>query len=149
MRPEVETWQIHNRITLYLLDALNDDSLGMAAATKGRTVGAQFAHMHNVRRMWLSASAPDLAGSVEKIEDATKKELSKHLAISADAISQLLEKAFETGKVKGFKAHASAFLGYLIAHESHHRGQILMTLKQHGKLPDKKILYGMWEWGVR
>jgi uncharacterized damage-inducible protein DinB len=53
------------------------------------------------------------------------------------------------GKIKGFKPHAAAFLGYLISHESHHRGQIALSLKQAGKPLDKKIAYGLWEWGVR
>ena len=69
---------------------------------------------------------------------------------SGAAITNLLTKSLEAdGKVKGFKPHAAAFVGYLISHESHHRGQIALTLKQAGKPLDKKIGYGMWEWGVR
>ena len=37
------------------------------------------------------------------------------------------------GKIKGFKPHAVAFLGYLISHESHHRGQAGWALKASGK----------------
>jgi uncharacterized damage-inducible protein DinB len=36
------------------------------------------------------------------------------------------------GKIRGFKPHAAAFLGYLISHESHHRGEIGMVLAQSG-----------------
>ena len=42
--------------------------------------------------------------------------------------------------MKGFKPHATAFLGYLISHESHHRGQIGWTLKQSGHPLDQKTV---------
>jgi uncharacterized damage-inducible protein DinB len=51
--------------------------------------------------------------------------------------------------VKGFKPHAVGFLGYLIAHEAHHRGQATLILKALGSPLDNKADYGMWEWGVR
>ncbi len=76
--------------------------------------------------------------------------LRKSLVDSGKAVGALLSQSLAAGgKVKGFKPHAAAFLGYLIAHESHHRGQIVLTLKQAGKPVDKKIAYGVWEWGVR
>jgi uncharacterized damage-inducible protein DinB len=53
------------------------------------------------------------------------------------------------GKVKGFKPHVVAFVGYLISHESHHRGQIGWTLKNTGHPLSQKTAYGLWEWGVR
>lgn len=149
----VETWQIHDRINLYLLDAVDPASLDSHSASKGRSVGEQFAHIHNVRLLWLKASAPDLLRGLAKIENdqaTDKKLLRKSLIDSGGAIGNLLAKSLEAdGKVKGFKPHATAFLGYLISHESHHRGQIALTLKQAGKPLDKKIGFGMWEWGVR
>ena len=149
----LETWEIHNRINLYLLDAVEPASLLSLSASKGRTVGEQFAHVHNVRLMWLKSAAPDLLAGLMKVEKeqaAAKKLLRENLSKSGEAIKSLLAQSLQTGgKVKGFKPHASAFLGYLISHESHHRGQIILSLKQAGKVLDKKILYGIWEWGVR
>jgi uncharacterized damage-inducible protein DinB len=149
----LETWDINHRINLYLLDAVAPAHLNDANATKGRNVGEQFAHLHNVRLMWLKVAAPDLMKKVAKIEkeDAAKKDLlHKSLAASAEAIRSLLRKSLESdGKIKGFKPHAVAFLGYLISHESHHRGQITLALKHSGHAVDKKVQYGMWEWGVR
>jgi uncharacterized damage-inducible protein DinB len=146
-----ETWQIHNNINLYLLEGINEGYLNDISTSKGRTVGEQFAHIHNVRLMWLKVAAPTLLENLNKIEKEkiNREILATELQLSADAIKNLFELAEPTGKIKGFKPHATAFLGYLISHESHHRGQIMLSLKQSGHMVDQKIQYGIWEWGVR
>jgi uncharacterized damage-inducible protein DinB len=148
----VDTWNINNRINLYLLDAIPADALDDISLSKGRSVAQQFAHLHNVRLMWLKVSGPEFIGGNEKIEKevaADKKLLTRSLKESGKAMESLFKKASAEGKVKGFKPHVTAFLGYILAHESHHRGQIALSLKQSGHTLDKKIGYGIWEWGVR
>lgn len=145
-----ETWQIHNRINLYLLEAISETSLQDALSSKGRNVGEQFAHINNVRLMWLKVANIALLEGLVKIEkaDISKEKLKDALTQSAAAIETLFDQAIDN-KIKGFKPHATAFLGYLISHESHHRGQIMLALKQSGHPVDQKIQYGIWEWGVR
>jgi uncharacterized damage-inducible protein DinB len=147
----IETWQIHNRINLYLLNAIPPEALDCQLNDKGRSVFKQFAHIHNVRHMWLKAAAPELLEGVEKIEadSGTRVQLAAALTASSAAMEKLLRESLAAGKVKGFKPHAVAFLGYIISHESHHRGQIGWTLKNTGHPLDQKTAYGLWEWGVR
>lgn len=151
--PLVETWKIHNRINLYMMNAIAEGSLEDVLNGKGRSVCEQFAHIHNVRLLWLKSAAPELLEGLEKIEaksGASKETLRKALTASGEAVEKLIAKAQAAGgKVKGFKPHATAFVGYVISHESHHRGQIGWTLKHSGHPLDQKTAYGLWEWGVR
>ena len=136
----------------YLLSGIKEEHLNDVSLAKGRSVGHAFAHIHNVRLMWAKVAAPDLEKTLKKIDTGqpvSKKILLEAFEKSTDAIAEMLKRGFETGKIKGFKPHPEAFLGYIIAHEAHHRGQIIIALKENKHLPDKKILYGLWEWGVR
>jgi hypothetical protein len=36
-----ETWEINNKIDLYLLNAINEEHLSAISASKGRTVGGK------------------------------------------------------------------------------------------------------------
>ena len=72
----LDTWAIHNRILLYLLTEIPEEALAGVSASGGRSVGQMLAHVHNVRLMWLEASAPDLLATVSKIPAKKKDELS-------------------------------------------------------------------------
>lgn len=149
----LETWEIHNRINLYLLDSITSEALKSLASSKGRNVAQQFAHIHNVRLMWLTQAAPEFIAELIRIpkeELPSQQMLRSSIENSGLAIKRLLAKSIQSGeKVRGFKPHATAFLGYLISHESHHRGQIVLSLKQAGHPVNKKVQFGLWEWGVR
>lgn len=146
----VETWKINGRIVLYLLQSIENEWLSDVSASKGRTIREQFAHIHNVRLMWLKSADASLLEGLEKLEkgrNLSKESLAFSLSKSADAIAVLIDKS--NGRIKGFKPHTTAFIGYIISHESHHRGQILLSLKQSGRKLSKSVSFGIWEWGTR
>ena len=148
----LETWHINNRVHLMLLDAISDEGMASTLSKRGgRTVALQLAHVHNVRLQWLEVSAKDLLKGQTSIDTdgkVAKALLKKRLAESANAIATLIERGVETGGVvKGFKRGVVTMVGYFIAHESHHRGSILLTLKQSGHKIPTAVQYGIWEWG--
>ena len=151
MGPElVETWEISNRINRYVLDAIAADAL-LAKPAKGRTIAEIFAHVHNVRIDWLKSGDPSLIGDLVKLEKGSlsRRGLEDALQASGLAMATLVAGGLETGRIKGFKPHPTAFAGYLIAHDAYHRGEIGMVATSLGFPIDKKTSFGMWEWGVR
>lgn len=150
--PLLDTWQIHDRINLFLLQAIPPAALTADSSVGGWNAAQTFAHVHNVRLLWLKAAGAALGGA-EKLDTKgklTAAVLTRSLTASGKAIGGLVEASLAAGgKVKGFKPHVHAFVGYLISHESHHRGQMARLLKANGTPIDKKTAYGIWEWGVR
>jgi uncharacterized damage-inducible protein DinB len=146
------SFDTNDRINQYMIENLPSEAWrAEPPAAKGRTVAAIVAHLHNVRVMWLKAAAK---GS--KIPDqldrtnVTPAQAMKGLDQSRAALRAVLESALESdGRVKGFRPDVAGFLGYLIAHDAHHRGQICMLARQVGHPLPQKAMFGMWEWGTR
>jgi uncharacterized damage-inducible protein DinB len=107
--------------------------------------------MHNVRVMWLKVSAKgsEIPPQLDRATVAPTQAV-RALDQSCQALVELMGRAFEAdGRVKGFRPDAAGFLGYLISHDAHHRGQIAMLARQLGHPLPQKIIFGMWEWGKR
>ena len=148
----VEAWQINHRVTLRLLSALSDEALRATLSTRGgRDVARQLAHVHEVRLTFAEITAktnreaklPHFA----KGETPDKKQLKLALDASAKAIETTIRESWANGgKTTGFKRGLTPLLGYLIAHESHHRGSILLTLKQSGHKLTDELRWGLWDW---
>lgn len=148
----LEAWRINNKMNLLLIDNTTDDGMQKTLSTRGgRTIYLQLVHVHNVRMTWLEVVAKDIFSKYKTLDKEAKydkKALRKAIEDSAKGIEEFINISWNNdGKVKGFKTGLIPFISYLISHESHHRGSIMLTLKQTGeKLPDN-LKWGLWEWG--
>ncbi len=147
----LNAWRIHDRMNLLMIDNISDEGMQKTLSSRGgRTVYLQLVHVHNVRMGWLEIIAEDIFAKYKKLDKEAsydRKVLKKALEDSSKGIEEFINKSWDTGgKVKSFKAGLIPFISYLISHESHHRGNILLTIKQSGiKLPDT-LKWGLWEW---
>lgn len=148
----LNAFNTNNRINQYLIDNIPLPAWKAAPpGGKGRTIPAIVAHMHNVRLMWLKAAAKgsDIPAQLDRAK-VTPTQALRALEESRHALSTVLCRALENdGRIKGFRPDVAGFLGYLIAHDAHHRGQIAMLARQCGHPVPQKIMFGMWEWGSR
>ena len=141
----------NDRINQYLIENLPAEAWRAdPPENKGRTIAAIFAHIHNVRVMWLKAAQASKIPEQLERTSVTAAQAMKGLDQSRAALSGVIKSALESdGRIKGFRPDVAGFLGYLIAHDAHHRGQICMLARQVGHPLPQKAMFGMWEWGTR
>ncbi|UYV12115.1 MAG: DinB family protein [Phycisphaera sp.] len=144
-------WDTNCAINRVILDAVSDGGLHCTLSTRGgRGVSGEFAHMHNIRLAHLEKRAKDLASGVVKLDASSKPSratLRKAFKQSDAAIRSLLIGVLnEEAKRRGFKRGIYTTLSYFIAHEAHHRGRILLTLKVSKHTLDKDTQMKIWAW---
>ena len=146
--PLTDTWQINNRVNLRLLDALTDEQLAATILPRGKAVASYFVHIHMARFYWLERRARALAKTLKKIPagSAPRATVRQALIDSGEAMGELFAQAERIGTIKGVKLGPVGFLGYALAHEGHHRGQILLHLKVAKQPVDRATSYSLWYW---
>ncbi len=145
----VRAWRSNCRATMTLLDALPAAFLKDQYSPRTRTVAAQFAHIHYVRHRNLEfRGGPAFVGKVRPFEKGAqpkKRELQTALKASAKAMEKLIEHFEEQGKIKSWRGSLAQYLGYHAAHEAHHRGLAIVSVRLSGHKLPKEAIYGLWD----
>jgi uncharacterized damage-inducible protein DinB len=155
-------WRTNSRVTAYLVEqipaALWDVPVPGAPR---RTVRMIAAHMHNARCMWLKTLGKEHGIAVPASIDRRKVARAQLLAAlerSSRGIEALLALGMEAGgQVPPTKAYVwrnlpldvGHILTYFVAHEGHHRGQIVMIARQAGHRLTADVTGGLWQWTKR
>ncbi|MCX6641130.1 MAG: hypothetical protein NTW14_11755 [bacterium] len=147
----LETWRIHQRITLLFLENVPEEGFKATLSQRGgRDVARQMAHVHNVRVVRLTSFSKKIGNPVKEFAadySPTKTELLEAFRQTGEVMEKYIEKCIENdGVVPNFQRGVVPMIGYYISHEDHHRGHALLTMKQCGvKLPDA-LKMSIWEW---
>jgi len=158
----LRAWATNNRTTIFLIEHLPSGL--WSAAVPGaprRTIRMIAGHMHNARCMWIKTLGRPHGISVPRIVDRRRvgrAQLIAALKHSYRGIANLLDCACErNGRLPPTPAYVwrnlpldvGHVLTYFVAHEGHHRGQIVMLARQLGHRLPPAVTNGLWQWTKR
>ena len=158
----LDTWRTSNRVTVFLVEHL-PPALWPASipGAPRRTIRMIAGHLHNVRCMWIRTLGQELGVRVPRGVDRRRvgrKELAQALGRSSRGILQLLTLGCEQGGRipaaatyvwRNLPLDVGHVLGYFVAHEAHHRGQIVLVARALGHRLPPAVTTGLWQWTKR
>ena len=155
-------WRTNNRVTIDLVRRLPASVWDAPVpGTPRRTVRVIAAHMHNARCSWVKTLGGEHGIPTPARVDqrrVTRRQLLAALKRSANGIEAVLQLGLESGGTvppsKGYVWRNLALdvghvLTYFIAHEAHHRGQLLLVARLMGQPLSRQDAGNLWQWKPR
>lgn len=152
-------WRTNNRVTMSLVERLPAALWETPVpGTPRRTVRMIAAHVHNARCSWVRTLGREHGIPTPARVDqrrVTRRQLVAALKRSGNGIEAVLKLGLESeGKVPPSKGYVwrnlaldvGHVLTYFVAHEGHHRGQILMIARQTGQRLSREEAGELWQW---
>jgi uncharacterized damage-inducible protein DinB len=155
-RAAFQVFAANDRMNQILIERLDPAAWRAKPPGKTRSIVAIFTHIHNVRCKWVRLTAPHMK-IPRQLQRAhcTPQQARAGLAESAARCAEMLAEALGgEGRIEKFRRDGWArpwpvgveMLCYMLSHEAHHRGQVLMLAHQMGLPLPKEVGYGIWDW---
>lgn len=155
----IAAWRTNNRVTVYLIEHLPAELWSMnVPGSPRRTIGMLAAHIHNARCSWIKMIGERHGVAVPQSVDARvvrPAELRRALKRSSRGMIELIrlglsrDGAIPPAAWQNFPTDLVHFLSYFVAHEAHHRGQLVMLARQLGHRLPVEVTGGLWQWKKR
>ena len=152
----VAAWRTNHQATVYLIQNLPPAIWSAAVpGLPGRTVAMIAAHIHNSRCGWIKALGARHGIPPPPLVDprgVSARDLVRALSRSSEGLARLIDLGVaKGGRVpraawQNFPTDLEHFLAYFVAHEGHHRGQLLLIARQLGYRLPRDIAGGVWQW---
>ena len=158
----LDAWKTNNRVTVFLVEHLPSEVWDATVpGMPRRTVQMIAGHLHNARCMWIKTLGEEhgvkVPASVDR-HNVKPKKLITSLGQSSRGILGLLKLGLDNdGTIPNSKAYVwrnlpldvAHVLTYFVAHEGHHRGQIVMISRQLDCRLPIEVTGGLWNFSRR
>jgi uncharacterized damage-inducible protein DinB len=155
----IAAWRTSHRVTVYLIENLPPELWPQSVpGSPRRTVRMLAAHIHNARCIWIKMLGARHRVPVPRTVDGRlvrPPELLRALPRSSEGITRLIRLGVAHGGMvprapwQNFPTDLPHFLSYFVAHEAHHRGQLVMLARQLGHRLPLDVTAGLWQWTRR
>ena len=149
----LDAWRRNQHINRLLLESFSEEALAASLSTRGgRSVARQFAHLHRTRGYQLEKRAKHLEAGLVYLpakEEPQRTALIAALEESAARVEEWIRLAAGGDpRVRTMPGGLVTQVAYLVSHESHHRGNALLTCKQLGIPVERGVRDALWgTWG--